>query len=567
MSHRGTILLVENDAAVAGARAKALERYGYGVVVVASGAEAVERVRSHSDIDLVVANFDPGVGVSGLETVEAILAERNIPVIFCFHHHFPGQDFTDRTGDPVWYGYALAGSSGQAPLEDSVRMALKLHETHRRMRGRGGDEGGEGSLARYRALMDQASDAIIIADVKGNFLEVNRRAADLLGYTKKDLVGMTALDIHPKEERERVAHHFAGIAAGQASALYNTSVLTKNGDIIPVDITGSPVKYGGRTLVQGIFRDITDHKRMEDELKMHRDHLGKLVAERTARIREEVARRRKKEEQYMALVESVREWIWETDAGFALSYVSPRVYDALGYRPDEIIGKTPIDFISLEEKTGTGLALKDLLSRKEPFAAFQTMARHKDGHSIHVQVNGIPYFDEAGNLLGYRGSCQDITDQKNMMDALMEREKELVAKSQTLEEVNAALKVLLKQREEDRKELEGKFVSNIKEMILPYVLKMQKSQRDPRVKAYLDIVATNLNEIISPFLNTIRQLNLTPREIEVASFIREGRTTKEIAQILGVATSAVDSHRNNMRIKLGLNKKKVNLRSYLLSLK
>jgi DNA-binding CsgD family transcriptional regulator len=104
-------------------------------------------------------------------------------------------------------------------------------------------------------------------------------------------------------------------------------------------------------------------------------------------------------------------------------------------------------------------------------------------------------------------------------------------------------------------------------MILPYILKMQKGQRDPRAKAYLDIVTTNLNEIISPFLNTIRQLNLTPREIEVASFIREGRTTKEIAQILGVATSAVDSHRNNMRIKLGLNKKKINLRSYLLSLK
>jgi PAS domain-containing protein len=112
-------------------------------------------------------------------------------------------------------------------------------------------------------------------------------------------------------------------------------VLTKKGDIIPVDITGSPVKYGGRTLVQGIFRDITDHKRMEDELKMHRDHLGKLVAERTARIREEVARRKKKEEQYLALVESVREWIWETDADFVHTYVSPRVYDALGYRPEK----------------------------------------------------------------------------------------------------------------------------------------------------------------------------------------------------------------------------------------
>lgn len=566
MSHSRTILLVEVEAETAGARRRALERCGYTVIIVASNGEALERVRSDPGIDLVIAGVDPGDGMNGPEAAEAILAERDIPVLFYFHPRSFRQNTTDRTGDPVCYGYALAGF-GEARLQVPVQAALELHRAHRRMKDPDMPESGGGDRERYRVLMDQASDAIIIADVKGNFLEVNRRAAELLGYTKKELVGMTPLDIHPKEERERVAHHFAGIAAGQIEALYDTSVLTKNGDIIPVDITGSPIKYGGRTLVQGIFRDITDHKRMEDDLKMHRDHLGKVVAERTARIREEVARRKKKEEQYLALVESVREWIWETDANFVHTYVSPRVHDVLGYSAEEVIGKSPIDFIPAEERARSLPVLKDLLSRKQPFAAFQTMGRHKGGHSIYIQASGIPYFDEAGNLLGYRGSCHDITEQKNTMDALMEREKELFAKSQTLEEVNAALKVLLKQREEDRKELEGKFVSNIKEMILPYILKIQKSQRDPRVKAYLDIATANLNEIISPFLNTIRQLNLSPREIEVASFIKEGRTTKEIAQILGVATSAVDSHRNNMRVKLGLNKKKVNLRSYLLSLR
>jgi len=566
MSHKRTILLVESETAIARARAKALEGYGYRVIIAATGGDAVERVRSDGGIDLVVAGVDPYGGMNGPEAVEAILSERDMPVLFYFQPTSPGQDIPGRTGDPVCYGYAIA-DTGESRLQAAVQKALELHAARSQTRDWDTAENGGGGREKYRVLMEQASDAIIIADVKGNFLEVNRRATELLGYTRKELVGMTPLDIHPKEEHQRVTQHFAGIAAGQIEALYNTSVLTKKGDIIPVDITGSPVKYGGRTLVQGIFRDITDHKRMEDELKMHRDHLGKLVAERTARIREEVARRKKKEEQYLALVESVREWIWETDADFVHTYVSPRVYDALGYRPEEVIGKSPFEFIPAEERARVLPVLKDLLSRKQSFAAFLTMGCHKDGHSIYVQANGIPYFDEAGNLLGYRGSCQDITEQKGMMDALKEREKELVAKSQTLEEVNAALKVLLKQREEDRRELEGKFVSNVKEMILPYILKMQKGQRDPRVKAYLDIVATNLNEIISPFLNTVRQLNLTPREIEVASFIREGRTTKEIAQILGVATSAVDSHRNNMRIKLGLNRKKINLRSYLLSLK
>ncbi len=566
MRHRRTILLVENEAETAEARGRALEGCGYTVVIAASGEEAVQEVRSGADIDLVVANIDLGNGMSGPETVEVILGERDVPALFYFHTPSFGQNITLRTGNPLYYSYAMHGS-GEERLHTCVRMAFRLHEAGRHAGRQDAAKNSNDGRERYRALIDQASDAIVIADVKGSFLEVNRRAAELLGYKKKELVGMTLLDIHPNEEHERIRDHFAEITGGQLSALYNTSILTKNGNVIPVDITGSPIKYGGRTLVQGILRDITGHKRMEDELKMHRDHLGKLVAERTARIQEEVAGRKKKEEQYLALVESVREWIWETDADFVHTYVSPRVYDALGYRPEEVIGKSPIDFIPAEERSRALPVLRDLLSRKLPFAAFQTMGLHKEGHSIFLQASGIPYFDEAGNLLGYRGSCQDVTDQKNMMDALKEREMELVAKSQTLEEVNAALKVLLKQREEDRRELEGKFVSNVREMILPYILKMQKNQRDPRTRAYLDVVTTNLNEIISPFLNTIRQLNLTPREIEVASFIREGRTTKEIAQILGVATSAVDSHRNNMRIKLGLNKKKINLRSYLLSLK
>jgi DNA-binding CsgD family transcriptional regulator len=185
---------------------------------------------------------------------------------------------------------------------------------------------------------------------------------------------------------------------------------------------------------------------------------------------------------------------------------------------------------------------------------------------VHFEASGCPFFDQKGNFLGYRGSCHDITEQKKMMDALKERERELTAKSEALEEVNTALKVLLRQREEDKKELEARLVSNIREMVLPYIHRMQKDKPDLRHRTYLDVVTANLNEIMSPFPNMIKQLNFTPREIEVASLIKEGRTTKEIAEFLGIATSAIDSHRNNIRNKLGLNNKKVNLRSHLLSL-
>jgi DNA-binding CsgD family transcriptional regulator len=77
----------------------------------------------------------------------------------------------------------------------------------------------------------------------------------------------------------------------------------------------------------------------------------------------------------------------------------------------------------------------------------------------------------------------------------------------------------------------------------------------------------DLDQMISPFLKNIRNLNFTPREIEVANLIRDGKSTKEIAEIIGIAPSAVHSHRDNIRKKLGLNNRNVNLRSYLQTLK
>ena len=212
-------------------------------------------------------------------------------------------------------------------------------------------------------------------------------------------------------------------------------------------------------------------------------------------------------------------------------------------------------------------AVKKIINRRKPFGPIEMAALHKDGRIVSIEGNGKPFYDKDGAFKGYRGSCRDMTEQKQTMDILKDNERQLMTQSETLKETNAALRVLLKQREDDKREMEDIFVSNIKEMILPYVQKMQKDKMEMRHKAYLDIIAANLNEIMAPFLNRIRQLNFTPKEIEVASLIKDGKTTKEIAEIMGVATSAIDSHRNNIRTKLGLINKDVNLRSFLMTFK
>lgn len=165
-------------------------------------------------------------------------------------------------------------------------------------------------------------------------------------------------------------------------------------------------------------------------------------------------------------------------------------------------------------------------------------------------------------------SHENITPLKQAEETIKEHEKDLELKTQSLEEANTALKVLLKQREEDKRDLEEKVVANVRQLVTPYLEKIAATRLDARQKAFLDIISGHLNDIISPFLHRLSamHLHLTPQEIQVATLVKAGRTTKEISDILGISTNAVDFHRKNIRRKFGLKNQQTNLRSFLMSL-
>ena len=165
-------------------------------------------------------------------------------------------------------------------------------------------------------------------------------------------------------------------------------------------------------------------------------------------------------------------------------------------------------------------------------------------------------------------SHEDITALKLTEKKLRQSREELKEQKQSLEEMNVALKVLLKQREEDKLELEKKVLSNIKDLVLPYIEKLKNTRLKPREKTLVDIVETHLNDVISPFLQKFAnaQILLTPQEMQVASLVKDGKTSKEIADVLNVSETTVNFHRKNLRIKFGLRNKQTNLRSYLMSI-
>jgi DNA-binding NarL/FixJ family response regulator len=163
----------------------------------------------------------------------------------------------------------------------------------------------------------------------------------------------------------------------------------------------------------------------------------------------------------------------------------------------------------------------------------------------------------------------EIADHKRAEEQLREREKELKLKSRHLEEVNTALRVLLRQRDDHKLEIEERVLSNMKELVIPSIESLKQSGLDAKQSGYVDLVESNLEKLVSPFSQKLssKYLDLTPREIQVANLVREGKTTKEIAELLNVSTNAIVFHRYHIRKKLGLKNQKINLRSYLTSLR
>ncbi|WP_226992335.1 LuxR C-terminal-related transcriptional regulator [Desulfatibacillum aliphaticivorans] len=165
-------------------------------------------------------------------------------------------------------------------------------------------------------------------------------------------------------------------------------------------------------------------------------------------------------------------------------------------------------------------------------------------------------------------SHENITALKEAESRLRQREDELKQKTLHLEEANAALRAVLRQRDEDIQEMEQTILQNLKDSVLPNVERLQDIVVRPEANQIVQLISSGLNEIASPFLRRLSNLEavLTPREIEIASLVKAGKSTKEIASLFNLSIATVNFHRRNLRDKLGLTNSSTNLRSHLLSL-
>lgn len=393
------------------------------------------------------------------------------------------------------------------------------------------------SEAYYRTIFHNTGTAIIIMEEDTTISLSNAECEKFVGYRPTDLEGKRrAVEFVARQDLERILGYqeLRRQDPEKAPRSYELKIVDRYGNARDVHITIASIPDTHKTIAS--FLDITEQKKMEAALKAS-------------------------ELKYRNIFENAMEGIFQTGINGEILSANPSFARLFGYRSSQEIMRAVKDIryeIYADERQRN--ELRRLLDKHGFVRNFEVLCRRKDGQRIWISVNIRAVKDTNNRILFYEGTLVDITERKMIQD-------DLENKSRSLEETNAALRVLLKQREEDKTDLEEKVLHNIKELVLPYVDKLRAGQQN-KDTVIVDIVESNLNEILSPFIKSMasKYANFTPKEIQIADLMKKGKTTKEISTILNLSPRTIDIHRYNIRRKLNINKKKVNLQSYLLSL-
>ena len=231
---------------------------------------------------------------------------------------------------------------------------------------------------------------------------------NLLGYSVEEFVaGKTKFAdiIHP-DDLERVIQEVGEYTGKQCKSFTRSyRLLSRDGDVrwiddrtvVERDADGKASRY------LAIITDITRDKVALETLKLSH-------------------------EKYRVLVETSDDFVWEVDTDGIYTYCSPQVERILGHTPQDMLGKTPFDFMSPEEAVNIGEKFRAIAEKRAPFSSLENTNLHNDGHEIVMETSGVPFFDGQGNLAGYRGIDRDITERK-------QAERELEVQQEFLQSV------------------------------------------------------------------------------------------------------------------------------------
>ena len=412
------------------------------------------------------------------------------------------------------------------------------------------EEAFQESKEKYESLLDLSPDSVVIMQ-DGLYKFVSSMFTKKFGYTQEDVNnGLSFLRLVQKKDHDAVLRRYDDRLAGkQVPKNFRIDLIAKDGRITPCETSPALIYFKGRPAHLVVIRDISE----------------RVLAEKALHVSEETC---------CVILNSTHDLSLLAKRDGTVLAVNKSMAEKFGKNPEEFKGLNIYSLMPSEVGALIKRKAEEMFHTKTPIS----YSEERMGH--FYDFNLFPILDDDGSVERFTVFVKDVTKRFKLEEALRkagkelehrvnEKTRELKDKTKNLQEVNTALKVLLNKRDEDKKELEQKVLLNVKGMIEPYLNKLEKTKLDNMQRTYFGIIKSNLNEIISPFARgvSINGLNFSPTELQVGNLVKQGKTTKEIAQIANLSPRTIEFHRDSIRKKIGIKNKKINLRTYLLSMK
>ncbi|BCS98668.1 hypothetical protein DSLASN_43000 [Desulfoluna limicola] len=320
----------------------------------------------------------------------------------------------------------MFGKPSRSELEGQIKLLEQQRDAYKQLTVKL-----KQSEVKYRAILENIEESYLEVDLTGNFLFFNTSFCTLLGYSREELTGKNNREVLDKANAKKIFHVFHNVyATGKPASRVVWEIIRKDGRKIIIEASISLITDDSGEAIgfRGVGRDVTAQKKTEETLALNE-----------ARFRD--------------ISLSMADWIWETDKEGRYIFSAGNIKEVLGYDPDEILGKTPFEFMEESEQKRVGNLFSEIFEEKRPIVDLKNWNLKKDGSRVCLLTNGVPITSSSGALLGYRGVDKDITREQQAEEDLRRINKEL---KQAIEQARA-----MAQRAELANAAKSEFLANM----------------------------------------------------------------------------------------------------------
>ncbi len=418
-------------------------------------------------------------------------------------------------------------------LAEATTQAALLHEYKRT------EAALRESEERYRRLFEDDLTGDYVTTPDGRILACNPAFVAILHFSdRSEALAADMVSLYPDPEGH--ARFIAELR--ERKKLEHFECVRRRRDGVLIHVVENAVGHfdgrGDLRQIRGYLFDNTAHKLAEQAL-------------------------REAEERHRNLIEFLPDAVLVSD-GDRVVFANPAAARLIGAdRTEDLMGRSLLALYHPEYRSAMNERTEQALREQLPDPPEHRKMVCLDGTFVDVETAVTPIMFD-GKLCVLRVN-RDIAARIQAEQALLQKDREISGQIKKIEKLNAALTTLLEHREQESQQKLERVRATLEKLVIPYLENLKASPLNEEQRIFLEVMEANLSNIASSFARQLDswKMKLTPTEIQVADMLRLGKRTKEIAALLKVSSSAVAFHRNNIRAKLGLTRKPMNLVSYL----